>query len=120
MPPPWLVLLPLRKAAAVPALLVTGAAVGAAYGTFDLSRRFTAIFVGRPRHGATPPPAWAAAGVAAAAVTAFRERFLAPAVPKPPVLPLEGVPMDIRLRNLMVLALVGSRCREEWPPHPQG
>lgn len=106
-----LLLWPLRKAAVIPAALLSATAIGAAFGTFDLSRRSVSTLI--PRHGiraGTDSVSAAAAALSAGTVLAVREMLFAPRAVAPPHLPLEGVPMRTRLSNATQLFMVRVGC----------
>lgn len=106
MAPFWIVW-PLRKAAAVPAVAIGAAALGAAVGSFDLTRSLTSMVVGRSRtsrRGTTFVATSAALGIGAG-VVALREALFAPLVVPPPVLPIDGqVSMAMRIQNASIIA----------------
>jgi hypothetical protein len=108
---PWYIGLPLRKAATIPVIGISVAMLGAAYGSYDLTRRFITI----PFPSSKTPPktsflnplfSYAGTGILTVLVVTARERFLAPTVPKPPNLPLEDVPLEIRIKNATTIAMV--------------
>ena len=98
-----LLLWPVRKAALLPAVVLGGAALGAAYGSFDLSRRAASAVVALPRAGAerpgTAPFAAFTSLTFTTLVVAAREAMFAPAPVPTPLLPVDAGPWLQRLRN---------------------
>jgi hypothetical protein len=98
-----LLLWPVRKAALLPAVVLGGAAVGAAYGSFDLSRRAACTVVTLPPAGAerpgTAPFAAFTSLTFTTLVVAAREAMFAPAPVPTPLLPVDSGPWLQRLRN---------------------
>ena len=108
---PFLLSWPLRKAALIPVAAISACAVGAAFGSFDLSRRATALLLpsgaeAQQRPYTTLVSSVAATGVAAAIVS-VREVLLAPAPVPPLVLPTgPSVAAMQRIRNGVAVAAV--------------
>lgn len=105
MAPLIVVLFSLRKLAYLPAATVSAIALGAAFGSFDLTRRcFSFAF---PPHGTPRPHAALVAGGAsltvASALVAIREALFAPARVPPPAVPAGG-PLLARLRSAALLS----------------
>lgn len=98
-----ILLWPLRKAAVVPALLFTSAAVGAAYGSFDLSRRLALAFVEVPERkrekDGTVAFALFTSLTFTGLVVAAREALFAPAPVPTPLLSVDSGPLLQRLSN---------------------
>jgi hypothetical protein len=105
MPPFWITW-PLRKAALVPVVAIGAAALGAAVGAFDLTRRAVSVVLPvRKRRPGTSAVAWSAAAVSGGGVLVLRELFFAPNVIPPPALPVDAsVPLPARLRNAGIVA----------------
>jgi hypothetical protein len=104
--PAWL-LWPLRKAAIIPVVGITLGAASALYGSFDLSRRVLAFAAPphQPRRTGSNAVAYSAAAALAGTVIGAREMLFKPVIPQAPDLPLDGVPLQVRLRNASVLAM---------------
>jgi hypothetical protein len=100
MPAPFVVLLSLRKLAYLPVATVSAVALGAAFGSFDLTRRAVASLfppAGRARRGAVYVNAGASLTVASF-LLAIREVVFLPAFVPPPAVPLGGPSLE-RLRG---------------------
>ena len=83
--PPWPLVWALRKVALVPGLVITAAALGGAYGAFDMSRRIVGLVLPpptKPRRKGTAALSTLAAGMGGAAFVAARETLFASRVPK--------------------------------------
>lgn len=98
-----LLMWPVRKVALLPAVVLGGAAVGAAYGSFDLSRRAACAVVTLPppadeRPGSAPFAAFTSLTFTTLVVAA-REAIFAPAPVPTPLLPVDAGPWLQRLRN---------------------
>jgi hypothetical protein len=108
-----LILWPLRKAALLPAAVLGGAALGAAYGSYDLSRRAACAVIPLPPPGAERPGSEPFATFTALSFTALlvaaREAVFAPAPVPTPLLPVDAGPWLARLRN--AAALVSHHTR---------
>jgi hypothetical protein len=102
-----LLLWPLRKAALLPAAVLSSAAFGAAYGSYDLSRRAMSALVPLPAQGAerpgTTPFSLFTSFTFTCLVVAAREALLAPAPIPTPLLPVDSGPFLQRLRNSALL-----------------
>ncbi len=116
MPPFTAILLwPLRKAAVLPAIAIGSLAAGAAFGSYDLSRRAASALVAAPappaqQRGGTGSFAAAASLTVTALVVAAREALFAPAPVPSPRLPLDdSVPLAQRLRNAARLVVHHTR-----------
>ena len=97
----FILMWPLRQAATIPALIITTTVLGAAWGSFDLSRRFTVAIV--PRRAGAPPPSAvlcsATAMTCGGAVLWIREGLFAPRVIPPPALSIDVGPLMTRAAN---------------------
>lgn len=99
-----LLLTPLRNAAVLPAMILGGTAVGAAFGSFDLSRRAVSLLVplpgpGKERHG-TFSFASGLSFSTSMAIVAAREAMFSPVVVPPPVYPSgSNVPLFTQISN---------------------
>lgn len=102
----WYVALLLRKAAIVPAAAVTAVILGSTYGTFDLAARATAATLSFPkkRRKWTRLVASVASVPAILIAVGIRETVFAPPFVPPPDLPIEGVPLEQRIRNAAAIA----------------
>ena len=102
-----LLLWPVRKAALLPAAVLGGVAVGAAFGSYDLSRRAACSFIALPSDIEARPGTQAFSLFTSLSFTtllvAAREALFAPAPVPAPLLPLESGPILQRLRNAAAL-----------------
>ena len=133
MPPFWVVW-PLRKAALVPAgecvyvsaeamhgayrhglipslfddaVAISAVALGAAVGSFDLTKRVVASVLPAktPRRPGSSTVAWSSAIASGSGILVLRELFFAPPVVPGPALPVDAsVPLVVRLRNAGMIA----------------
>ena len=109
---PWYVTLPLRKAATIPVIGISFILFGSAYGSYDLTRKFIILTV--PKTKTPPKRNWQTnlnfffSFVLGSLTVATRERFFPPIIPKAPDLPIEGVPLETRIRNASAMAMVSN------------
>lgn len=106
---PWPVIWALRKVALVPGLAITAAALGGAYGTFDLSRRAFGLVIPAPKSknnrakgsvGVSTFGAFTAGSI----VIGLREIVFKPYVPPPPsVAPPDFTPAGLKRAYALVL-----------------
>jgi hypothetical protein len=109
MAPFFLVFFSLRKLAYLPIAAVSTVALGAAWGSFDLSRRTVAMLLppaGSPRPGSSFVAGGASCTVGAL-IVALREVLFSPAPVAAPALPPAGAPLAQRLQGAALLARHG-------------
>lgn len=109
---PWFIAWPLRKAAILPIAGISFAALGAAYGSFKITKNAVLVMAPLPK-GKKPSTGstWTASAAAltfAGAIVGIRELAFAPKMPPSPDLPIEGVPLQVQLRNATVKAMVSG------------
>ena len=105
-----LLLWPLRKAAVIPAALLSSLALGAAFGSFDLARKGTRLLLphSTSKRSGTDAVAAASAATVAGGMLTLRELLFAPRAVPLPALRVDGAAQHLgeRLRNASVLFLV--------------
>lgn len=99
----------LRVISSAPVFIVTMGAVGATYGSYDLSRKVANVLLPSLKHPPRPfsqALSFAAAIGAAYGALSLRKQYLAPAVAPPPKLPYDSsVPYIERARNLRIITM---------------